>query len=299
MTTVAAEPPAPAPPPPPPPRADVATGTSTERDRFDWGAVRAVVAKDYRAIRRSKPIVIPMVAVPGLLLVIVPFFIGLYARNAEVNDIERALDRLPGGFADPILDLPTEERLVVLVAYLLAPLLLIIPIMVSAVLAGDAFAGEKERRTLETLLHLPIPDRELFVAKLLVAYLPAVAVSWGGFVIFSAVYTSVVWSVMERFFLFSWEWAVLIAWLAPAVAALALGLLVIVSSRAKTAQEAQQLGGTVILPLILLFITQSSALLVMPLWLGFAMGLGVWLVAAALIAWGARKFTRDSLATNA
>ena len=39
--------------------------------------------------------------------------------------------------------------------YLLAPLFLIVPLMVSAVLAADAFAGEKERKTLESLLHLP------------------------------------------------------------------------------------------------------------------------------------------------
>ena len=40
--------------------------------------------------------------------------------------------------------------------YLLAPLFLIVPLMVSAVLAADAFAGEKERKTLERLLHLPL-----------------------------------------------------------------------------------------------------------------------------------------------
>ena len=40
--------------------------------------------------------------------------------------------------------------------YLLAPLFLIVPLMVSAVLAADAFAGEKERRTMESLLHLPV-----------------------------------------------------------------------------------------------------------------------------------------------
>jgi ABC-2 type transport system permease protein len=297
--TIAAPQPSAPPPPPPAPRPVHEAPPATGRVGFDWGAVRAVVSKDVRAIRRSKPIVIPMLAVPALLLVIVPFFIGLYARSAEINAIERALDRLPGGFADPILDLPPNERLVVLVAYLLAPLLLIIPIMVSAVLAADAFAGEKERRTLETLLHLPIPDRELFVAKLLVAYLPAVAVSWGGFVVFSAVYTTVVWPVMGRLFLISWEWVILIGWLAPAVAALALGLLVLVSSKARTAQEANQLGGAVILPLIFVFITQASALLVMPIAIGFGMGLGVWLLSAALIAWGSRRFTRDALATSA
>ena len=71
--------------------------------------------------------------------------------------------------------------------YLLAPLFLIVPLMVSAVLAADAFAGEKERRTLEALLHLPISDRDLFLAKLLGAFLPAMAVSWIGFLAFAVV----------------------------------------------------------------------------------------------------------------
>ena len=58
----------------------------------------------------------------------------------------------------PILELPKDEQLIVLVnGYLLAPLFLIVPLMVSAVLAADAFAGEKERKTLESLLHLPDP----------------------------------------------------------------------------------------------------------------------------------------------
>ena len=64
--------------------------------------------------------------------------------------------------------------------YLLSPLLLVIPLMVSAVLAADAFAGEKERRTLEVVLHLPITDRDLFLAKVLTALLPAVAITWVG-----------------------------------------------------------------------------------------------------------------------
>src|SRR3546814_7487172 len=53
--------------------------------------------------------------------------------------------------------------------------------MGSAVLAADAVAGEKERKTLESLLHSSIRDRDLFLAKFLSAFLPALAVSWLGF----------------------------------------------------------------------------------------------------------------------
>ena len=127
-------------------------------------------------MRRSKAVMLPMLLVPTLLLVVLPSVIGLAAVSQDNFSVERFLDSLPGNLARPILELPEREQLVVLVnGYLLAPLFLIVPLMVSAVLAADAFAGEKERRTIGVLLHLPISDRELFLAKLLVAFVPAVA----------------------------------------------------------------------------------------------------------------------------
>jgi ABC-2 type transport system permease protein len=46
----------------------------------DWTAVRGVVAKDLRAVVRSKSVIIPMLAVPILLMVLLPGAIGLAAR---------------------------------------------------------------------------------------------------------------------------------------------------------------------------------------------------------------------------
>ena len=91
----------------------------------------------------------------------------------------------------------------------------------------------------------------------------------------------------------------MIVWVAPAVALLALGLLVIVSSRARTTQEANQLGGAVILPLIFVAAgpgvgadarcrspgCSPSALL-------------VWIVALVLVWVNSRRFTRDRLAAS-
>src|SRR2546423_7773613 len=134
----------------------------------------------------------------------------------------------------------------------LAPLFLIVPLMVSAVLAADAFAGEKERKTLESLLHHPLADRDLFVAKLLTAFIPAVLLSWVGFVCFAIVTNTVAWPVMHRIFVPTKLWGVMIFWVAPAVAALGLGVMVRVSARARTSQEANQLGGAAVPPLIFL-----------------------------------------------
>jgi ABC-2 type transport system permease protein len=263
----------------------------------DWGAIRAIVGKDLLAVRRTKGVLIPMLAVPFLLMVVLPFGVGLAARGPESVRVADMLASMPGDFAQPILDLPEREQLVVLVnGYLLAPLFLIVPLMVSAVLAADAFAGEKERKTLESLLHLPVSDRDLFIAKLLGAFGPAMAVSWIGFVCFAVVANAVAWPVLERIFVPTRLWMVMILWVAPAVAMLGLAVMVRVSARARTAQEANQLGGAVILPLIFIAVGQSTGLLLVTLPVAFAIGAVVWVVALLLVRGGARRFTRDQLA---
>lgn len=266
---------------------------------FDRAAIRAVMAKDIRAVRRSKAVVLPMLLVPLLLLVVLPFGIGLVARFRSGPDLGNFLDSIPSQLADELAGRPNNERLVLLVnGYLLAPLFLIVPLMVSAVLAADAFAGEKERRTLESLLHLPISDRDLFVAKLLTAFVPAMAVSWIGFIIFAFVANGVAWPVMHRVFVPTQVWAVMILWVAPAVATLGLGVMVRVSARARTSQEANQLGGAVILPLIVLAVGQSTSLLLVDPPVTIAVGAVIWFIALWLVIRGAKKFTRDVLATT-
>lgn len=260
------------------------------------GPVAAVIRKDLTAIKRSKAVIIPMVAVPFLLLVVLPVGVGLAARSQDNTDVSGFLSRLPESVVAPITSLPASEQLVVLVSgYLLAPLFLIVPLMVAAVLAADAFAGEKERRTIETLLHLPIPDRQLFYAKVLGAFIPAVTVSWAGFVLFAIVTNTVAWPVTHRIFVPTRLWGVVILWVAPAVAALGMGVMVRVSARAKTAQEANQLGGAVILPLLFLAVGQSTGLLLVTLPVAIGIGAVVWLLAGWLIVRGAQRFTRDRI----
>ncbi len=267
--------------------------------RPDRGAVRAIMAKDVRAVSRSKAVVIPMLAVPALLLVVLPTVTAwLAAKNPDV-DIERMLRIVPSGLGDPILALPPSERLVTLVnGYMLAPMLLIVPLMVSAVLAADAFAGEKERKTMESLLLLPVSDRDLFIAKVLGAFVPAVAVTWAGFALFTLVTDVAAWPALSRPLLPTWKWVLLIGWVAPAVAAVGLGVMVRISARARTSQEANQLGGAVILPLIFLAVGQATALLVVPPAVTFSIGLLLWVAAFILGHRGAARFTRNALSTQ-
>jgi len=261
--------------------------------------VGALIRKDLRAVRRSKAIVWPMVIVPSFLLVALPAGMAWFARSQPSPDLSTLLDRLPGNLGRGIAGLPAREQMLVLVnGHLLLPLFIVVPLMVSAVLAADAFAGEKERRTLETLLHLPIDESRLYVAKLLVAFVPSIALSWIGFVAFALVSNIIAWPVMHRVFVPTGGWLVVIGWVTPAVGALGLGIMVRISSRSETTQEANQLGGAVIMPLIIASVGQATGLLLIDAAAVWAIGAVIWLAAFWLIRGGMRRFTRDSVASR-
>ena len=267
--------------------------------RPDWAAIRALAARDLLAVRRSKAVMLPMLLVPALLLIVLPIVLAIAAGRSDPGGIGRFVESLPENLSAPIIGLPENERIIVLVhGHLLAPLFLIVPLMVSAVIAADAFAGEKERRSIESLLYLPVSDRDLFLAKIIASLVPAVAISWIGFALYALVSNVSAWPVMHRVFLPTALWMVVILWVAPAVALLGLGVMVRVSARATTTQEANQLGGAVILPLIFLALGQSTGLLLLDLPVAIAVGLAVWLVALLLTANGARRFARDRLAAQ-
>jgi hypothetical protein len=71
-----------------------------------------------------------------------------------------------------------------------------------------------------------------------------------------------------------------------------------VSARARSSQEANQLGGAVILPLVFVAVGQATALLAIPLAATALVGLVIWAFAIALSVRGARRYTRDVLATK-
>ena len=129
-------------------------------------------------------------------------------------------------------------------------------------------------------------------------FVPSVAVSWIGFLLFCITANLTAWPTMHRAFMPTLLWAVMILWIAPGVAAVGLGVMVRVSIRVNNTQEAQQLGGAVVLPLVILAVAQTTALLLAGIWPTFLAGCVVWAIAIWLNVRGARSFTRDRMAAR-
>jgi ABC-2 type transport system permease protein len=259
----------------------------------------AIVRKDLLVVRRSRAMMIPLILMPLLVLVVLP---GLAALAPEVlperdlDDLLQLLDRAPPEFAPELRALPVPEQVIMLLlGYLLAPLYLLIPLLVASVIAADSFAGEKERGTLEALLYTPTTDRELLLAKMLGPWLAAVAVALASFAAYALVANAAAWPVMGRIFFPTPIWWLLVLWVAPAVAALALGATVLVSSRVRGFQEAYQIGGLVVLPIVALMVGQVAGVVFLGPRLVAALGAVIWIVAAVLIATGARYFRRGEI----
>jgi ABC-type Na+ efflux pump permease subunit len=176
-----------------------------------------------------------------------------------------------------------------------ATFFLIVPLMTSAVIAADSFAGEKERRTLEALVHTPTSDRDLYLGKLLAPWLAAMAVALVGYVLYVAVVNLFGAGAVGRPIAITARWLLVVLWLAPAVAALGVGALVHVSARVRGFQEAYQLGGLVVLPLVLLLVGQLTGVLYFDLPVIAVLGAIVWAVALGAIRLGYRSFRRESL----
>ncbi len=167
--------------------------------------------------------------------------------------------------------------------------------MVCAVIAADSFAGEKERRTLEALLYAPISDRELYIAKLLGPWLASIAVSLFSYGIYVVIVNLVAGDMTGRPLAFTPLWLLILVWLGPAVGALAISVLVVVSARVRGFQEAYQLGGAIVLPVVILVVAQVAGVLVLDVALAAVLGLVVWAVAAGILLSASRGFRREAL----
>ena len=255
-----------------------------------------------RIVSRSRAMIYPLVLIPFLMLVLLPLSITLAASNAAAaseafRHIEGMVEHMPASIQQDLEARDGEaERLILLAnVYFLAPFYLLVPLLVAAVVAADTFAGEKERRTLEALLYTPLSDRELLTGKLLAAWIPSVSVSIAGFLLYGLILNAAAWPVMGEIFFPTSMWLLLVFWVGPAVAGLGLGAMVLVSSRVGTLQEASQLGGAVVLPILMLIIGQITGVIYFSTPMVAVLGLVIWTVNAGLLAMAMRRFRREAL----
>ncbi len=269
---------------------------------MNFRAISAITRKDLKVVSKSKAVMYPLILVPVVLMIFIPAIIGLVLQDeAAIEDFtteaQGFFENLPDGIRAEMnaYDSDNQRILYLAIVYQFAPLYLILPLLVSNVIAADSFAGEKERKTLEALVYSPTTDAEIYIGKMLSAWIPAIIVGVIGAAMYSVTANVVGWSIMEQLYMPNLMWVVMVVWVAPATAGLGLATMILVSSRVRTFQEAYQLGSMVVLPIVLLMIGQFAGVMYFSAEAVIVVGLGLWAIDVALLWYGARSFKRTEL----
>jgi ABC-2 type transport system permease protein len=134
----------------------------------------------------------------------------------------------------------------------------IIAAVLPTIIASYSFVGEKLKKSLEPLLATPTTDGELLFGKSLAAFIPCVGATYIGALIFVIIIDA--WSAINLGVLLvpNVYWATVMGAVTPLACILSVEANVIISSRVNDIRAAQQLGGLIILPIILVLVLATT-----------------------------------------
>jgi len=153
------------------------------------------------------------------------------------------------------------EQLQDIMFNMLLILLIMIPVTIPTVTASYSFVGEKVNRSLEPLLATPITDTELLLGKAGSIFVLSMAATLVAFAVSIVMVDLLTEPVLGYYPLPTMYWIVGIGLLAPGMCLLSILTNVLVSSKVNDVRVSQQVGGVVVLPLLIFFISSFSGLM--------------------------------------
>lgn len=231
-----------------------------------WDRAWTIARKDMCETFTTAQLVVPLITVPLMIVVGYPivFLLTLRFTPGAVDGLQDFITAFPADAIPVIPGLTSAGRAAYIgTVYLFASFFLLVPVMVSTVVAANSFAGEKERRTLEGLLYTPVSDSELVVGKIAAAFVPAMAFTWACFFVYVLIVRVLGTPIVGLEYFPTSNWWLLMLFLVPAVSLLVIAVVVLVSTKARGFQEANATGGSLALPLIGLVAAQASGLMVL------------------------------------
>ena len=264
-----------------------------------WNKALLVFRKDLSEVVRNWEVMAPMIILPVVITVLIPAITTMVPDSSGSGNgdvLGAILPKLPEDVRLMLSSLPEGLQVMyVMLVYYFSPFFLLIPLMVSGVIASDSFAGEKERKTIEALLAAPFTDSELLMGKILVAFAPSVGVTLLGFTLYTVMVDALTIGRFGFLLLPNLTWLVMILCLAPAASLLGIGATVIISSRVKGFREAQQLSALMVVPVLALLFGQASGFLILGPTVLLVLTVLVLVVDAALFGVGLSLFNREKI----
>lgn len=258
---------------------------------------KALIYKDLNEITSSKRVIMPMTIVPIILIVIIPLAILIGASfigndSSMFTKMAPLLKKLPSEYTTYT---PAQLLIKVTINFMFPSYFLIIPIMCSGVIGASSFVGEKEHKTLESLLYTPISMEQLLRAKILGVFVPSYMVTLISFIIFGIIFNVGGFIYFGGLIFPDIKWLIIILWISPAINLLSLIFTVMVSAKSETFQEAQQVSGLLVIPVILVLVAQMTGVLLLSNLVMFIVGGALFILDYILIKRISSKFIPEKL----
>jgi ABC-2 type transport system permease protein len=140
---------------------------------------------------------------------------------------------------------------------------IILPAVLPTLIASYSIVGEKNNKSLEPLFATPITDGEILAGKVLSAFLPSMLSTIAAFFCSVMLLNVILEPRMGYYPLPNLTWLLSILLLAPTACIMSILASVLVSSKVTDVRAAQQVGGFVVMPVIILMIAVLSGIILL------------------------------------
>jgi ABC-type Na+ efflux pump permease subunit len=262
--------------------------------------VLAIARSDLRQLRESRDFWMPLAIIAAFMFVALPavmLWVISTVRDPEL--LARIVDvvgRLPVQLRVELAGAsPEVQASYTLAIYFFAPLVTLVPLTISSSISANTFVGERERGSGEFLAHSPASTGEIYLGKLLAALLPGYVTAAAGVVAYSVVVNLVLAPSGDGVFFPTGNWWVFVIWVIPPLLAMAIALILSISSRVSSGAAAQQASSLIALPIVILAYAVSERSLFGSPWLAWVVGGLAWIGTALAVRRGARTLDRERL----
>jgi ABC-2 type transport system permease protein len=205
-------------------------------NNIDWHILKVLAKKELQQLFRHKQTIF-LISVSIVVMIVMPLLVPILTL----------LGYSPGG--------RTLLEGMRYIAFIMLPMFLLYPPMVTNAMVTDSFAGEKERKTIETTLLLPCSTSMLVIAKVVASMIPAYIFDFGGFLAIGLITNISIASYGVVIIFNEIEWYVMIFIVAPLVVLLFNLLGILASIITRSVKGAQGISSIPAIPIILLIMT--------------------------------------------
>ncbi|MEA2008311.1 MAG: ABC transporter permease subunit [Chloroflexota bacterium] len=256
----------------------------------------AIILKEWSEVFKNRFVFFTVAFLP-LMLTALPLGI-LYATEVSGDFQGATMADMPPQFTALCGGLNGGECLQYYIVTQFMLLFMMVPILIPITIASYSIVGEKTTRTLEPLLATPITTLELLAGKSLAAAIPAIVATWLGFLLYALGTKLIVGTpaVVQRLADPLWLTAIFVV--GPLLAIAGVSIAVMISSRVNEPRVAEQISGVFVLPILALFIGQTTGFIFIDETFILWMAAGLVVLDGVLLFFATQLFQRETILTR-